>query len=69
VRVRVWTPKGYDWVYQRFISSQIDGYETVLAKPFENRFLLDKIPDYYERLKSSYDQKFYTQECWASTSA
>jgi hypothetical protein len=58
----VWTPKGYDWVYQRFISSKVDGYETVLAKPFENRFLLDKIPDYYERLKSSYDPKFYSQE-------
>jgi hypothetical protein len=58
----VWTPKGYDWVYERFVAKKVDGYETVVAKPFENRFLLDKIPDYYERLKSSYDSLFYQQE-------
>lgn len=58
----VWTPKGYDWVYERFIESRVEGYETVIARPFENRFLLDKIPDYYERLKSSYDSRFYSQE-------
>jgi hypothetical protein len=58
----VWTPKGYDWVYERFIARQVEGYETVIAKPFENRFLLDKTPDYYERLKSSYDARFYEQE-------
>jgi hypothetical protein len=40
----------------------VAGYETVLAKPFENRFLLDQIPDYYERLKGSYDGRFYEQE-------
>jgi hypothetical protein len=58
----VWTPKGYDWVYERFIGSKVAGYETVLARPFENRHLLDKTPDYYERLKSSYDARFYEQE-------
>jgi len=58
----VWTPKGYDWVFERFIASRVEGYETIVAKPFENRFLLDKIPDYYERLKSSYDARFYQQE-------
>jgi hypothetical protein len=58
----VWTPKGYDWVYERFIARKVDGYETVIARPFENRFLLDKTPDYYERLKRSYDARFYEQE-------
>jgi Terminase large subunit, T4likevirus-type, N-terminal len=58
----VWTPKGYDWVYERFIAREVDGYETVMAQPFENRFLLEKIPDYYSRLKSSYDSRFYEQE-------
>jgi hypothetical protein len=58
----VWTPKGYDWVHERFVASRVEGYETVAAKPFENRFLLDRIPDYYERLKSSYDGRFYEQE-------
>ena len=58
----VWTPKGYDWVYERFIADCVEGYETVVAKPFENEYLLEKIPDYYERLKSSYDGRFYQQE-------
>ena len=58
----VWTPKGFDWVYERFIANPVEGYETVMAEPFENRFLLDRIPDYYERLKSSYDARFYEQE-------
>src|ERR1700681_2197214 len=58
----VWTPKGYDWVYERFVESRVEGYETVMARPFENRFLLERIPDYYERLKHSYDGRFYEQE-------
>lgn len=58
----VWTPKGYDWVYERFLASPVAGYETVIARPFENRFLLDQVPDYYERLKNSYDPRFYDQE-------
>ena len=40
----------------------VQGYETVAAKPFENRHVLDRIPDFYERLKSSYDEKFFRQE-------
>jgi hypothetical protein len=58
----VWTPKGYDWVYERFIESSIPGYETVVASPFENSHLLESVPDYYDRLKSSYDDRFYQQE-------
>jgi hypothetical protein len=58
----VWTPKGYDWVYQRFISEPKPKYDVVQARPFENRFLLEQIPDFYERLKGSYDERFYQQE-------
>ncbi len=58
----VWTPKGFDWVYKRFIRNRVEGYEVVLAKAYENRYVLDKIPDFYERLKSSYDQRFFDQE-------
>ena len=58
----VWTPKGFDWVYERFIANPVEGYETVMAQPFENRFLLERIPDYYERLKHSYDGRFFEQE-------
>ena len=58
----VWTPKGYDWVYERFVAERVDGYEVVAAQAFENRHLLERVPDYYERLKSSYDTRFYQQE-------
>lgn len=58
----VWTPNGFDWVYKRFIREPIPGYEVVRARPYENRFLLDSIPDFYERLKSSYDERLFMQE-------
>lgn len=58
----VWTPKGFDWVYRKFIASPKKGYAVIRAKPFENRHLLGTVDDFYERLKDSYDQKFYDQE-------
>jgi len=58
----VWTPKGFDWVYERFVGAPVEGYETVQARPFENQFLLERVPDYYQRLKHSYDGRFYEQE-------
>ena len=58
----VWTPKGFDWVYRRFISHRVEGYDAIHAQPFENRFLLAQVPDYYERLRNSYDESFYRQE-------
>jgi len=58
----VWTPKGFDWVYKRFVSEPKPGYHTVQARPYENRFLLEQAPDFYERLKSSYDERFFQQE-------
>src|SRR5262249_36551356 len=58
----VWTPKGYDWVYRKFISDAAADYGAVLAKPKENRFLLERVPDFYNRLERSYDAKFYQQE-------
>ena len=58
----VWTPKGFDWVYRRFIQDPAPGYEAILARPYENRFLLEQVPDFYERLKASYDEAFFQQE-------
>src|SRR5271157_1593150 len=57
-----WTPKGYDWVYRKFLAKPVKGYEAIIAQPLENRYLLHQIPDYYERLKNSYDDRFYQQE-------
>ncbi len=62
----VWTPKGYDWVYRKFVGEKVDGYEAILAKPFENHHLLSQVPDFYERLRGSYDEKFYQQEVMGS---
>ncbi len=58
----VWTPKGFDWVYRRFMRNAVAGYEVVVATPFENRHVLDKVPDFYERLRESYDPRFFEQE-------
>jgi hypothetical protein len=58
----VWTPKGYDWVYRKFIANPPRHYRAVVAQAQENRFLLEKIPDFYERLKDSYDERVYQQE-------
>jgi hypothetical protein len=58
----VWTPKGYDWVYRRFLADGADGYQAIVAQPFENRFLLEKVPDFYKHLRDSYDENFYKQE-------
>ncbi len=60
--IAVWTPKGYDWVYRKFIAEPRPGYSTIAAQPYENRYLLEQVPDFYELLKSSYDEKFYQQE-------
>jgi hypothetical protein len=57
-----WTPRGFDWVYRRFVHERVEGYEVIVAGPFENRYLLEQIPDFYERLKRSYDAKLYEQE-------
>jgi hypothetical protein len=62
----VWTPKGYDWVYRKFLTDKVSGYEAIIAKPFENRHLLQRIPDFYDRLKDSYDERFYQQEVLGS---
>jgi phage terminase large subunit len=59
----VWTPKGFDWVYRRFVADdKVKDYAVVLAEPCENRFLLKQIPDFYDRLRNSYDEDFFQQE-------
>jgi hypothetical protein len=59
----VWTPKGFDWVYKKFIAlDKPDGYAAIRARANENRYLLDKLPSFYSNLQRSYDDKFYRQE-------
>jgi len=57
-----WTPKGYDWVYRKFIARPAADYKAILAKAGENRHLLSRDPDFYSRLADSYDERFYQQE-------
>ena len=58
----VWTPKGHDWVYEQFMENRCEGYEVTIAKAMENHHILSKVPDFYERLRRSYDEKFFRQE-------
>ena len=55
----VWTPKGYDWVYQRFVEQHSQDYRLIQASPKENVHLPK---DFYDRLKDSYAELFYRQE-------
>ena len=34
----------------------------MVAQPYENSHVLDKVPDFYDRLKGSYDARFFEQE-------
>ena len=62
----VWTPKGYDWVYRRFLEDETGSYHVIRAKPFENQHLLSQVPDFYERLRKTYDDQFFQQEVLGS---
>jgi phage terminase large subunit len=55
----VWTPKGFDWVYHRFVEQPGKDYHLIQATPKENRHLPE---DFYDRLKDSYAELFYRQE-------
>jgi hypothetical protein len=58
----VWTPKGFDWVYKRFVANEgkrPELFGCIRAKPFENK--RNNGEDYYESLET-YDERFYKQE-------
>jgi len=55
----VWTPKGYDWVHQRFAEQQNPEYRLIRATPRENTYLP---ADFYDQLKEAYAERFYRQE-------
>lgn len=56
----VWTPNGFDWVYDKFIGpSASASYVAIIAKPGENSHLP---ADFYDRLVESYDERFAKQE-------
>jgi PBSX family phage terminase large subunit len=53
------TPRGFDWVYQRFVEANHEDYDYITAKTGDNKFL----PENYELdLKSAYDDRMYRQE-------
>lgn len=58
----VWTPKGFDWVYRRFIGPEkLQDYAAIQARPFENGHLP---PGFYENLERSYANAFARQEVY-----
>ncbi len=56
----VWTPKGYDWVHERFVGEPRPNHAAVRARPFENAGNLGD--DYYESLRHTLDPRMYAQE-------
>ncbi len=55
----VWTPKGFDWVYRRFVEANYKDYGLVRATPRENIYLPG---DFYDQLRHAYPERFYEQE-------
>ena len=58
----VWTPKGYDWVYRKFVEAPWQGVRDGGGATLRKSVLAGEVPDFYERLKESYDEKFFRQE-------
>ncbi len=57
----VWTPNGFDWVYDMFIGDQkTPGYEVVHGAARENYHVAQT--GLYDQLAASYDERFYAQE-------
>lgn len=58
----VFTPNGFDWVWQRFVNDKNPDFDLVRANKDEVKWLAE---DYYDTLASSYDSRFYQQEVLA----
>jgi len=59
---RAWlttTPKGHNWVYDRFIDRPTEDHETIRARTTENPHLPD---DFVESLREQYTERFRKQE-------
>jgi phage terminase large subunit-like protein len=59
---RAWlttTPKGHNWVYDRFIDRAGEDHETIRARTTENPHLPD---DFVESLREQYTERFRRQE-------
>jgi hypothetical protein len=56
----VWTPKGYDWVFEAFIGNPKPGYKVTLATPRENHYV--NATGMYDALQAGYDERLYKQE-------
>lgn len=53
------TPKGYNWIYRRWVKDPLPGYEIIRARTEENKHLP---AEYIEDLKASYVGEFARQE-------
>jgi hypothetical protein len=57
------TPRGFDWVYKKFVKDPKPNYAAILAKPFENTWL---DPEFYKGLIASYSHAFAQQEVFGA---
>jgi len=53
------TPKGYNWIYRRWVAEPLPGYKIIRARTEENKHLP---AEYVEDLKASYTGEFAKQE-------
>ena len=58
----VWTPKGFDWVYRKFIANPAEGYEAIQAKPLRTGSCWIRCRISMSGCKGSYDENFFRQE-------
>ena len=64
----VWTPKGFDWVYRRFIQNPAPEFEAVIAAPYENRYVLRQAYSTFTSGSSpAMTRTSFGRKCWEIT--
>ena len=64
----VWTPKGFDWVYRRFVRNVIAGYEVVLAQAIREQACAGQDPGLLRTAtRQATIRSFSSRRRWAST--
>lgn len=53
------TPKGFDWIYELFVTRELDGYELIRSSSKQNPYLPD---DFIKTLEGTYAGQFRQQE-------
>ena len=64
----VWTPRGYDWVYERFVARKIAGYETVIGGAFRKPAICwSAFRIITSGCEAATTSDSFNRKCWAGT--